>query len=354
MRTPDIQRDDSVLPFALFVSLLAHSLLLLMMSTPRRSTALTIEHIYPTIISYQAIPEPQLFLAFSPTQKIFTSNREGVTRPTTGNRVAPMDKPTEVKPVDEPARGHIVENPIESVESRKFYGAEAKATVADDPVDAPTPQRRPAPRLSAPSVSPEGVIDEFDPAKRRSLSTPKEAAKKSSPADELIRRNENPSAMKVDRKNDAGTAGVLDVPEKTRIKVTLPQSGQTLDDQIFEPPRSVGNEVSRDPVTPPRPVGQSPPSPADQKGARDRTPIYMPKPAYPEWAERDQVQASVTFELTITAEGRVSRTRLEVSSGYPELDRLAEASVRQWLYEPRPGQSEIRRANVQFVLPRKG
>lgn len=98
--------------------------------------------------------------------------------------------------------------------------------------------------------------------------------------------------------------------------------------------------------------GGSPPRPVVSTTPRfgTRRIIFQPQLHYPEWAERDRVQSTPVFDIVVSPDGRVSSAHIAVSSGYPDLDRLAEENVRRWIYEKRDGQAEPRRANVQFKL----
>jgi TonB family protein len=86
--------------------------------------------------------------------------------------------------------------------------------------------------------------------------------------------------------------------------------------------------------------------------SRPRRILSQPLPTYPEWAERGRVEALCRFKIVVTPSGRVERVVLMSTSGHRDLDRLAESSVRRWIYEPRLGDSEVRMAVVQFRLRR--
>jgi len=51
-------------------------------------------------------------------------------------------------------------------------------------------------------------------------------------------------------------------------------------------------------------------------------------------ARRRGYEGTVVLEALVTREGKVKELRVLRSSGYPVLDRSAEESVREWVFEP--------------------
>ncbi|OGS25248.1 MAG: hypothetical protein A2297_00575 [Elusimicrobia bacterium RIFOXYB2_FULL_48_7] len=63
--------------------------------------------------------------------------------------------------------------------------------------------------------------------------------------------------------------------------------------------------------------------------------IYSCVPAYPEWALARHIEQSVSIRIFVSPEGRVrAEIYLERTSGYRELDSLAEESIKKWVFEP--------------------
>lgn len=69
---------------------------------------------------------------------------------------------------------------------------------------------------------------------------------------------------------------------------------------------------------------------------KEAIPIYRinPPPKYPRIARRRGYQGTVVLEVLVNQGGRVGDLRLLQSSGHPVLDRIAMASVKNWVFEP--------------------
>jgi TonB family protein len=66
----------------------------------------------------------------------------------------------------------------------------------------------------------------------------------------------------------------------------------------------------------------------------DRPVLEYPLPAYPDWARRDAIEASVTLYFVVLPDGRVKQNVLvQKTSGYSEFDRNAVDALRRWLFE---------------------
>ncbi|RKY30815.1 MAG: hypothetical protein DRP67_03770 [Candidatus Omnitrophota bacterium] len=62
--------------------------------------------------------------------------------------------------------------------------------------------------------------------------------------------------------------------------------------------------------------------------------IYKVSPEYPEWAKKEGIEGNVRIKFWISPQGKVVDTEIITSSGYPELDLIAEAFLRKWIFEP--------------------
>jgi len=73
----------------------------------------------------------------------------------------------------------------------------------------------------------------------------------------------------------------------------------------------------------------------------DRSLISYDSPAYPEWAKRDGVEASVTLRFYVLTNGSVKKNILvEKTSGFSDFDKNAIAALETWRFQPLPGASE--------------
>lgn len=59
-----------------------------------------------------------------------------------------------------------------------------------------------------------------------------------------------------------------------------------------------------------------------------------PSPKYPRIARIRGFQGNVLLDVLVNADGTVDDIKIFKSSGYPILDRSAESTVKQWLFEP--------------------
>jgi len=67
--------------------------------------------------------------------------------------------------------------------------------------------------------------------------------------------------------------------------------------------------------------------------AGDRRLIYRETIEYPAWAQRQGMQGNIKIKFWVNSEGRITSTRINSSSGFPELDIYAEENFRKWLFE---------------------
>jgi len=89
-------------------------------------------------------------------------------------------------------------------------------------------------------------------------------------------------------------------------------------------------------------------------GLRGGTPIYQPRPTYPEMAKRNGLQGDVVLKFMVTKTGTVTNVR--VVSGNPTLAYAAIQSLRMWRYRPfllngEPTEAESQ-ATIKFTSPR--
>jgi TonB family protein len=69
----------------------------------------------------------------------------------------------------------------------------------------------------------------------------------------------------------------------------------------------------------------------------DRTVANRVVPAYPEWARKQAIEASVVLQFTVTPEGDVKNNILVIrTTGYPAMDDLAVQALKQWKFAPLP------------------
>jgi protein TonB len=103
-------------------------------------------------------------------------------------------------------------------------------------------------------------------------------------------------------------------------------------------------------------AAESETSPAAEATVVMATPRYRdnPLPIYPRLARKRGIQGTVILEVFVEADGRVGGLRIAESSRHNMLDRAAEKTVRQWLFEPgREGQQAVAmwvRVPVDFRL----
>ncbi|RMH55348.1 MAG: TonB family protein [Candidatus Hydrogenedentota bacterium] len=358
MRTRTLESDDRVFPGALFLSLILHSLLALLLPVwkhhpPRPLT----EIVHSSTIAYQNFPQEQLFKKFSADKKIFSQAKKGLEEPTSGDVKVEPEK-IEVTP-EIPQPMQVVEEfpePIPATKRRIHLAGDWD--VAPEKIETRQPSRQLlAATHSTPPLprEPKGIVSRNDAAPA-ALQTPVPLPKDASPTEKPLRLPRTSAAA-----HPAMPAPPRPVPPRGMLRSTgpkailpptTPQPNQTEQHQPVTDVIPVGPNVTDILPEPPRPTGTLSLSSSTGIRSGSRRLIHQPLPEYPDWAERDNVQARVTFFVTVTPEGRVSRARLAVSSGFPDLDRLAEQSVKRWLYEPRPGQTEERQAVVEFVLKR--
>jgi len=354
MRNPAFERDDSILPFTFLISIFFHGIFFFLnFFVPAHQPVQSVQWIYPEV-TYRVFPGESYFSNYS-KDEIFTRSEHGLTIPTTGDvRVAP-DRLHPNPERELPIRGRENLEAPQSVANRVFLGEHTSQEMnrLQDQAAAEATNRRSGSyraSLTAPEA-PEGILrpqDRFTEAQRFGSSVENNP---SGSARGLRSGGVSRPEMPTSSSNGGYNRGVINVPSKPMtLEPTTPQSGRTMEHRPYTEPVSAGPLVDPNAPESARPGGE--PN-ADGEGRIDYGPrriIYKPLPEYPEWAERERVQASPKFYVTVGADGRVAKVRMAVSSGYNELDRLAEGSVRRWLYEPRPGRTEERRVIVQFVL----
>lgn len=81
----------------------------------------------------------------------------------------------------------------------------------------------------------------------------------------------------------------------------------------------------------------------------DRALVDYNTPAYPEWAKRDGVEATVTLYFFVLANGRVKENILiEKTSGFQDFDNNAVAALKQWRFEKLPGGTADQWGRITF------
>jgi TonB family protein len=84
--------------------------------------------------------------------------------------------------------------------------------------------------------------------------------------------------------------------------------------------------------------------------------IYEPIPEYPAWAERRGIEAQVVIYFVVAPDGRVKpeNTYVELTSGYPRLDKLALEALKKWRFVPLqpnvPQVDQWGRVTFRFIL----
>ncbi len=68
--------------------------------------------------------------------------------------------------------------------------------------------------------------------------------------------------------------------------------------------------------------------------------LKPPVPAYPEWAEREGIEADMKVRIVVDADGMVEKVESLQSTGFPRMDMLATNYLRQWRFERRPGEKK--------------
>ena len=172
-------------------------------------------------------------------------------------------------------------------------------------------------------------------------------------------------ASAVTRSVDKPVARNTDATAQRRIATLSPKQGSSVllgearssaDPTPAPSIASLGGFPSNAPVLPP--VGE-PASPVFQpskisSGLRGGTPIYQPRPNYPEMAKRNGVTGDVVLKFVVTKNGTVTNVR--VVSGNPTLALAAIQSVKLWRYRPfllnsEPTEAESQ-ATIKFTSPR--
>ncbi|GEM_PF-2509452 len=82
----------------------------------------------------------------------------------------------------------------------------------------------------------------------------------------------------------------------------------------------------------------------------DRRILNQYLPAYPDWAKRERITASCRIAFEVTPDGNI-RDNMYVtrSSGYPQLDRITMAALKEWRFEP-IDESRVEQGNITFYF----
>lgn len=359
MRNAALERDDSIFPFSILISLIVHGALLFVVILPQVEAKPIEDWIYAhESIQYQTFPEAAEFLRHSTTQRIYSASTTGITQPTTGNVRIEPERLREEPSREVPPRG--VQNPSEvpSVDNRFFVASRNVEPGATQEVSDPASgQNRPARTSSyrtavAAPEGPDAIVPQWDDRYARNPAGTAPSNEPSGATSQLrTGRATSPDATQSDR-SGGFTRGVLDGPDRPlTMEPTTPQSGRTLQSQAYTDPIPTGPRVVESLREAPRPEGEpSAPTNSSSISLGPRRIVYKPLPEYPRSALGNRSVGKPVFYLSVGSDGRVFRVRLARSSGHAELDRIAESFIRRWVYEPRPGQVEERRAEMEFVI----
>ncbi|MFC1546737.1 TonB family protein [bacterium] len=85
---------------------------------------------------------------------------------------------------------------------------------------------------------------------------------------------------------------------------------------------------------------------------KDRKVLSWSVPEYPEWAKEEAVEASVQIFFVVNAGGEVdtSSIRVEITSGYRELDNLSIETLKKWRFSKIEGESQWGYIVFRFTL----
>jgi TonB family protein len=85
--------------------------------------------------------------------------------------------------------------------------------------------------------------------------------------------------------------------------------------------------------------------------------LHMKMPKYPAWAEEQGIEASAAIRVGVLADGTVDETSVyvESTSGYPELDNLAIAAAKQFIFAPLPANKSqvVQYGSIRFAFQLK-
>jgi len=62
--------------------------------------------------------------------------------------------------------------------------------------------------------------------------------------------------------------------------------------------------------------------------------IYKEKIEYPSWAENNGIEGNVKIKFWVEPDGKIGKTEIITSSGYPELDLYTISKFRKYLFQP--------------------
>jgi periplasmic protein TonB len=130
--------------------------------------------------------------------------------------------------------------------------------------------------------------------------------------------------------------------------------GTTLD---AGPHRAVRVPLPRRAMHPPQRATSPPASDNGATGsarAAEPRPLHAPAPHYPIEALRAHRQGLVRLRVQLDAQGRVSGTAVQQSSGDPQLDRAAQAAVRDWKFTMPPGARRQTTVPIRFHIDAPG
>lgn len=345
-----LERDDAALWPSGLVALLFH-LALLVLYWPRLVAppdAPGPAHVFRVRLTQFSSVEA--FRRFARTASF--SDRDDGGAPTIGNVVLPAEAAGRAAP-DLRAPGEVLRGePIAPLPDRIFHGGAVlspRSALVEAP-EAPKPTfasaRLPAapdiPQIGAPAGldAPAAPGGRFAAGGRPGLAGDPAAAR--GPADEI----------------EAGPPTPRPTPSSRTPPVTRPSALEGVAPPTALPPQGVealrptwvaANAGPRQDIEDFRQAeidaGRAPPV-----EIRPRRLVRQVEPPYPPWAREERLEPDIEFYVLVAPEGHVVRALYKRRSGYAELDRLALAAVRDWLYEAIPAGLEWRIATIRYRL----
>ena len=91
-------------------------------------------------------------------------------------------------------------------------------------------------------------------------------------------------------------------------------------------------------------------APTAPSGRAQLRPRFKPVPPCPEALRRAGIEGLVSLRIVVEADGTVSDARVVASSGYPDFDAAAVATIRRWQFEPPGERRAIDSLPVRFRL----
>jgi protein TonB len=201
---------------------------------------------------------------------------------------------------------------------------------------------KPSPEKEKPVLRKLTVVNR---TKKQSKHTKNRHIKKASPS----KTDQIPLQSKTGNTSKAITEHIPVQPKiNTTSKAMAENTGETATFD-FEPKEDGSRTVSKT-------VEQGGASLSPLETIREARPVYRsnPSPKYPRIARIRGYQGNVLLNVLVNDDGKVNDVIIFRSSGYPVLDRAAQSTVKQWLFEPgRIGEKKVDmwvRVPIRFEL----